>query len=279
MNETLQLSDKEFQQIRDLVYSMFGINLTDQKRALVMGRLSKILREKQFTSFQDYINYVKNEKSGEAISTLVDRISTNHTFFNRENDHFDYLRESAFPEWLEIKKRQGKKQLRIWVAGCSSGEESYMIAIILRELLGADLKNWDIGILATDVSISALEKAVAGIYTNDNIQHLPPALKNKYFKKLSDGRWEVIAELKRMVIHRKLNLMRPDFPFKGTFQFILCRNVMIYFDKPTRDALVARFHRYTDSDGYLFIGHSETLGRNNELYTYVKPAVYRKEAR
>lgn len=279
MNDSLQLKDKEFQQIRDLVYSMFGINLTDQKRALVMGRLSKILRENKFSSFQDYINYVKNDKSGEAVSTLVDRISTNHTFFNRENDHFDYLRENAFPEWIERKKRSGKKQMRIWVAGCSSGEESYMIAIILKELLGSDLKNWDLGILATDVSISALEKAVAGVYTDENISHLPAAMKNKHFKNLRDGKWEVHDELKKMVIHRKLNLMRPEFPFKGSFQFILCRNVMIYFDKPTRDTLVTKFHRFTDPDGYLFIGHSETLGRNNELYSYVKPAIYRKEVR
>jgi chemotaxis protein methyltransferase CheR len=279
VNELLELKDKEFQQIREMVYQMFGINLTEQKRALVLGRLSKVLREMKLSSFQEYIDYVKKEQSGEALSTLVDRISTNHTFFNREKDHFDYLRAEAFPEWIERQKKAGKKQLRIWVAGCSSGEESYMIAIILRELLGPELKNWDIGILATDVSISALEKASAGIYIEENVKHLPAVLKNKYFRNQRNGTYEVIPELKKMITHRKLNLIRPSYPFKGTFQFILCRNVMIYFDRPTRDALVARYHRYTDPNGYLFIGHSETLGRNNELYTYVKPAVYRKEQR
>ena len=279
MNENIELKDKEFQQIRDLVYQMFGINLTDQKRALVLGRLSKVLREMKMSSFQEYIDYVKKEKSGQALSTLVDRISTNHTFFNREKDHFEYLREVAFPEWIERQKKAGKKSLRIWIAGCSSGEESYMIAIILRELLGQDLRSWDIGILATDVSISALEKASAGIYTEENVKHMPPALKNKYFNNLRNGTFEVIPDLKKMITHRKLNLIRASYPFKGTFQFILCRNVMIYFDRPTRDALVTRYHQYTEPNGYLFIGHSETLGRNNELYTYIKPAVYRKEQR
>lgn len=277
MRELLVITDKEFKQIRELVYNYFGINLTEQKRALVVGRLNKVLREQGFDSFQKYYDYVVNDDSGKSLSMLVDRISTNHTFFNRENDHFDHLSQIVLPQLIQSRKAANTKKIRIWVAGCSSGEESYMIAMLLKEQLGTEIKQWDTAILATDISISALEKAVAGVYTTENVSHMPPTLKNKYFTKLPGNEFKVVDELKKMITHRKMNLMREVFPFKGMFDIILCRNVMIYFDRPTRNTLVSKFHRFLIPGGYLYIGHSETLGRNNELFAYVKPAVYRKE--
>lgn len=271
------LSDREFGLIRNLVYKWFGINLTDQKRALIVGRLNKVLREEGFENFEQYYDYVINDESGKALGVLVDRISTNHTFFNRENDHFQYFQNDVLPEWLDRLEAKRQRKFRLWVAGCSSGEESYMLAMILHDVLGSELAKWDVGILATDISVTALEKAVKGIYVPDNIKHLPQKLRNSYFSKLPDGNYQVKDKLKTMVTYRKLNLMRSDFPFKGRFQVVFCRNVMIYFDKPTRDALVSRFHRYMEPEGYLFIGHSETLGRNNELFRYLRPAVYRRE--
>jgi chemotaxis protein methyltransferase CheR len=277
LRELLVITDKEFKQIRELVYNYFGINLTEQKRALVVGRLNKVLREQGFDSFQKYYDYVVNDDSGKSLSMLVDRISTNHTFFNRENDHFDHLSQIVLPQLIQSRKAANTKKIRIWVAGCSSGEESYMIAMLLKEQLGTEIKQWDTAILATDISISALEKAVAGVYTTENVSHMPPTLKNKYFTKLPGNEFKVVDELKKMITHRKMNLMREVFPFKGMFDIILCRNVMIYFDRPTRNTLVSKFHRFLIPGGYLYIGHSETLGRNNELFAYVKPAVYRKE--
>lgn len=276
MTELLQLSDQEFTKIRELVYSKFGINLTDQKRALVLGRLNKVLRDKGFESFTEYYDYVTGDVSGKALSTLVDRISTNHTFFWRESDHFTHFIEETLPEWFERMNQLGQKRLRIWVAGSSSGEESYLIAMLIREALGRELPQWDIGILATDISVTSLEKATQGIYTPENVNHLPAKLKNSYMQRLSDNNWQVKEEIRRMVTYRRLNLMRPDFPFKGSFQVIFCRNVMIYFDRPTRDALIEKFHAYMDRDATLFIGHSETLGRTNAMFKYVKPAVYRR---
>jgi len=274
--ELLTLNDREFEQIRNLVYKSFGINLTDQKRALVVGRLNKVLREKGFNTFSEYYNYVTTDQTGKSLSTLVDRISTNHTFFWRESDHFEHFIEISLPEWLDRQRARGQKQLRIWIAGCSSGEESYLLAMLIREILGTEYASWEIGILATDISVTSLEKAAAGIYTSENVMHLPAVYRNKYMQKLPDGRWQVKDTIRKMVVHRRLNLMRTDFPFKRKFHFVFCRNVMIYFDRPTRDGLIARFYQHMDSESFLYIGHSETLGRTNELFSYVKPAVYRR---
>jgi len=135
---------------------------------------------------------------------------------------------------------------------------------------------WDVGILATDISTVALEKAIRGVYQENNITHLPPALKNKYFQKSPSGEYSVDESLRKMILHRRLNLMRKTLPFKGTFQVIFCRNVMIYFDQKTRDELVGKFAAAMDPGGYLFIGHSETLGRNNQLFRYLMPATYQR---
>ena len=163
-------------------------------------------------------------------------------------------------------------------SGCSSGEEPYTLAILTLDFLKKEPGNWDVGILGTDISTLALSKAAAGIYTEENISRLPEWMKSEYFIKQPDSMWAVKERVKELILFKKLNLMRSDYPFKGKFDAIFCRNVMIYFDKPTRDALTARFARYTAPGGYLFIGHSETLRWNDNTYKYLKPAVYRKEA-
>ncbi len=277
MQGLMKLSDREFKQIRDLVYSRFGINLTDQKRSLVVGRLNSMLRKKNIGSFQDYYDLVMNDSSGALLSELVDRISTNHTFFNREKDHFEYFKNTVLPE-LEANPVPGSENaIRIWVAGSSSGEEPYMLAMLVREYFQSRLSSFEVGILATDISTTALQKAVTGLYTDDNVSKLPKNMLHKYFKKQGDGFWEINKQIKDMVLYRRLNLMQDKYPFKGKFHVIFCRNVMIYFDAPTRQALVARYHRYMHPNGYLFIGHSETLGRTGHPFRYLMPAVYRKE--
>ncbi|MCB2210815.1 protein-glutamate O-methyltransferase CheR [bacterium] len=273
---TATINDKEFKQIRELIYSRFGINLTEQKRALVTGRLNKVLREGGFASFQDYLLAVEKDDTGKSLSQLVDRISTNHTYFWREPDHFVFFRDEFLPKLIQQQRARNQKKIRIWIAGCSSGEESYMLAILIKEALGGEAAAWDVGLLATDISTVALAKAEAGIYRQENISHMPPALKNKYFKKQPSGEYQIDPGLKKMLLHRRLNLMRPSFPFKGTFQAIFCRNVMIYFDQPTRDELLKKFGKFLDPGGLLFIGHSETLGRNHALFDYVIPALYRR---
>lgn len=275
--QSLQISDKEFSLIRELVYSKFGINLTEQKRMLVVGRLQKILREKGFHSFLEYHDYVLNDTTGEALITLVNRISTNHTFFYRESDHFDFFSNTILPK-VKARGEKGQKKFRLWCAGCSSGEEPYTLAMLVCDFFKHHLSNWDIGILATDISHRVLELARAGVYTEENMDRLPAHLKRNYFRSCGCGEYAVRDEIKKLILFRPFNLMREKFPFKGTFDVIFCRNVMIYFDDQTKHALVDRFSKFIAPSGYLLIGHSETLGRRRSNLRYVQPAVYRKDA-
>lgn len=272
--EQIPLRDKEYHLISKLVYDKFGIKLTEQKRSLIVGRLNKIVRQAGLSSFEEYYDYVISDKSGSALSKLVDKISTNHTYFFRENDHFDYLLHTVLPQLAAAAKKANRKTMRIWCAAASSGEEPYTLAMLLLEFFQSEISQWDTGILATDISTITLETARKGIYAENNVAHMPVSLKNKYFERLPGGDYSIKKQVKDLVLFRRLNLMRNEFPFKGKFNVIFARNVMIYFDEPTRQALIERFHRYSEPGAYLFIGHSESLGRNNQLYRYVKPAVY-----
>jgi chemotaxis protein methyltransferase CheR len=272
----MAISDKEFAGLRDLIHQRFGINLTEQKRSLLVGRLQKLMRTLGFNSFSQYIEYLTQDKSEQGLSELVDLISTNHTYFNREKDHFDYFSETAFPTIVENLKRQNRRDLRVWCAGSSTGEEPYTLIMLMMEHLGNDYKNWDAGLLATDISDRALSVARAGVYPRDRVEQLPANLRNKYFTPADHGYLAVKEQVKKEVTYRRFNLMNTQFPFKKPFQIIFCRNVMIYFDQPTRDALVTRFHKFIEPGGYLFIGHSETLGRTQTLFRYLEPALYQK---
>jgi chemotaxis protein methyltransferase CheR len=270
------LTDREYRLMRDLVYERFGISLGECKRSLIVGRLNKVLKEKGFSTFSEYYDYVIADPTGEALALLIDRISTNHTFFYRENDHFEFFLKTVLPAMTSKMRLQNRKALRVWCPGCSSGEEPYTLALLLSEFFGRDISSWDVGVLATDISSRVLQKAAAGIYESESVDRLPTAWSKKHFHRLPEGRFSVNDPVKELVLYRRLNLMRQDYPFKGKFSVIFCRNVMIYFDQPTRMALVSRFHRYLEPEGYLFIGHSETLGREDSYFRYIRPAVYQK---
>ncbi|MBD3166808.1 chemotaxis protein CheR [bacterium] len=271
------LSEKEYQQIRDLVYTRFGINLTEQKKSLIIGRLNSLLRRGGFTSFSKYLQTVLEDKTGQAMETLVDRISTNHTYFNREADHFSFFRDTVLPEIAGRNKARGVKEFRLWDAGCSSGEEPYTLAMLMLDHFKSDLVSWELGILATDISTTALQKAVNGVYPAEGVEKMPEDIRKRYMKKVGPAQYSVKEGPRKLIMYRKLNLIQDSYPFKRKFHVIFCRNVMIYFDRPTRDALVLRYHRYLEPGGYLFIGHSESLGRTGSPFRYVRPAVYKKE--
>jgi len=271
-----KIGESEFQAIRQLVYDNFGINLTEQKRSLVMGRLQKVLRERGFNTFQAYLEWLTSDQSGEGLEELANRISTNHTFFWRENSHFDYFAQTIVPE-AAARHRKDSGNLRIWCAGCSSGEEPYTLIMLMKEALGDEYDRFKPLLLATDISATALRTAQRAVYGPDRIDRMPAALRNKYFERGPEpGSFQVVESVRNQVVFRRHNLMNPTFPFKKPFDAVFCRNVMIYFDKPTRDGLVSRFHRHTASDGFLLIGHSETLGHDNKQYGYVMPACYRR---
>ena len=271
-----RISDQEFGLIRKLVYNNFGINLTDQKKTLVVGRLQKVLRERNFSTFQDYYQWLTKDSTGEGLDELANRISTNHTFFNREKAHFEFFSQTVLPEIQARRQQQKSNEVRIWCAGCSSGEEPYTLMMLIMEHFKNSLSQWKPILLATDISATALKTAMAGVYPNDRVDQLPVALRNKYFNKQPDGSMVVKDEVRQRIFFRRHNLMDATFPFKKEFDTVFCRNVMIYFDRETRNTLVAKYHKHTAQGGHLFIGHSETLGRDETEYKYVMPAVYKK---
>jgi chemotaxis protein methyltransferase CheR len=210
------------------------------------------------------------------LGELINRISTNHTFFFREKSHFDFFSRVTLPQAVERLKKRNTKDLRIWCAGCATGEEAYTLVMLLLEFFGTQYGAWDAGLLATDISTAALGTAQAGVYPAERTTLIPGDFKRKYFKKNPAGDWAVEDRLKKEIVYRRFNLMNEQFPFKKPFSAIFCRNVMIYFDQPTRDALVRRFYNHTEPGGYLFIGHAESLRRDSCPYEYVEPAIYRK---
>jgi chemotaxis protein methyltransferase CheR len=271
------LGEREFRLISDLVYEHCGINLHDGKKELVRARLAKRLREGNFGSFSEYIRYVLDDPTGREFSLLVDSLSTNLTKFFREDQHFEYLRSQLLPRVLAAKQSRHHLRIRGWSAGCSTGEEPYSIAIILLEAIqGAG--RWDVKLLATDVSTRVLERAKRGLYEKDRIEPIPLPLRNKYLtRSREDGvdLYEVTPALREILIFRYLNLIQ-DWPVKGPLDFIFCRNVMIYFDKPTQGRLIGRFFDLLAPGGVLFTGHSESLTGIEHKFRYVQPTIYMK---
>jgi chemotaxis protein methyltransferase CheR len=276
-SKIIDITDNEYNLLSTYVYNNIGINLSDQKRNLLTSRLQKILREYSYHSFQEYYETLISDKTGNKLSELANVISTNHTFFWRENDHFEFFRDKVLPQIKDKINKTGIKDIRIWSAGCSSGEEPYMLIILMMDFFGLEYLKFDAGVLATDISEKALDFAKIGIYTEERMKYLPENIRNKYFKKTLDNRWEVIDKVKKEVTYRRFNLMNKSFPFKKQFDVIFCRNVMIYFDDITRIELVEKFYNMTAPGGYLFIGHAETLSRmKDSKYSFVKPALYQK---
>ncbi len=272
----INLKKSEYQKIADLVYKRFGIALGDKKESLVSNRLRKVLQERGFGSFNEYYEYLVNDKTGKALDVLINQISTNLTFFGREAEHFNFLGDTVIPEFLGSASGKSEQKMRIWCAGCSTGEEAYTLSVTAWEALKKAHSSLDYAILATDISGRALAVAEQGVYAGENVQKLNSDKIRKYYKPLGAQKYQVVPEIKNKVLFRRLNLMRPDFPFKNKFHVIFCRNVMIYFDQPTRAEPVKKFHAFLADDGYLFIGHSESLGRDNLFFEYVQPAVYKK---
>ncbi len=267
---SLEISFKQFDKISGLVYQISGIDLHEGKEELVRARLLKRLRHLKIGNFERYIKYLTEDKSGAELRAMVDVLTTNKTHFFRESEHLDFLRDHVLPHL-------GKGPTRIWSAGCSSGEEPYSIAIVLCEAI-PDIAIRDIRILATDISDRMMEKARKGIYDGETIKMLPPLLKQKYFESAKAGtgrQYQVISQLQYLISFAKLNLME-EWPMRGPFEAIFCRNVMIYFDKPTQEKLVGRFWSLLREGGYLFVGHSESLTFLKHDYQYLQPAVYRK---
>ncbi len=272
-----ELSNQLFQKFSDLVYQESGINLHDGKKALLQVRLNKRLRATQLPSYESYYKYITSANDGEELIQFLNCISTNLTFFFRERQHFQFL-QRVLPELIAAKKQSRSNRLRIWSAGCSTGEEPYSLAMLVLPFLD-DYPACDFRILATDISTQVLQVAAQGIYPANKVAQIPETLRMRFVQKASApgsvGTYEMAPVLKRVVTFRRVNL-KDTYPFKGPFDLIFCRNVMIYFDKSTQERLVQKMAHYLPQGGYLFVGHSESLMGLAHPLSYVCPAVYRK---
>lgn len=275
----LDLSDRLYKKFVKLVYDSAGISLGDSKRELVRSRLSKRLRALDLPSFEAYFDLLsKRDPDGTELVMMLDNISTNKTDFFREHQHFVFLIETVLPALMDKAKKNGSKRIRIWSAGCSSGEEPYTLAMVLRDRLDPSVA-WDAKILATDISTRVLHFAYEGLYEEQKVKVIPPQYRTASFTKEKSPRgtlFRIKPEVKQMVTFRRLNLMNASFPFSGTFDVIFCRNVMIYFDLQTQETLVNKYYRYLSPGGYLFIGHSESLNNLKTPFQFVKPTIYRR---
>ena len=267
------VSREEFMALVKWVRDKYGVNL-EQKATLVEGRLWNVIKQKGFSSLKEYFDYAVADKSGMKIKTLLTRLTTNYTYFMREDQHYAFLTGAALPNLIPTLKN---KDLRIWSAGFSSGEEPYTTAMVLDDYFGLSKSQWDCKVLATDISPQVLEKANQAIYEEEKLKNISQAWRMKYFKKLGPDRYQIADFLRNEVIFRSFNLMDKTFPFKKKFHVIFCRNVMIYFNKPTRDALIERYYDILEPGGYLFIGMSETVDKTTSRFDFVKPSIYRKE--
>lgn len=265
---TLRLRD--FEIIRDIMYQRVGVDL-EGKEVLVGARIGKAMRELRMSSFEQYVDYIQRDPTGEAMTAMVNTLVTNHTSFFREPQHFDYLKRVILPGL------QRGVPIRIWSAACSSGEEPYSIAFVLIEELESSAII-EARILATDISERVLETAKRGQYTASRVQSIPSERLRPYMLKgfgASEGQYLMKREVRALVEFQKLNLME-DFSRLGTFSVIFCRNVMIYFDRLTQQRLIDRLVAQLEPDGYLLIGHAESLNGIDHPLTYLRPATYRK---
>ena len=268
-----EFTDSEFNRLRELVYARTGIALSDAKRELVYGRLARRLRKLKLASFAEYCQLVEQPGSDE-IQELTNAITTNLTSFFREGYHFEQLAAEALPQ-LES-ERMATRRLRLWSAGCSTGEEPYSLAVVMRECL-AHLANWDVKLLATDIDSKVLATAAEGVYPAERFKGVSAERVRNWFPQLAGrpGFCAAAAELKSLITFKQLNLL-DAWPMRGPFDIIFCRNVVIYFDKATQRILFDRMAEMQEPGGWLFIGHSENLHNVTQRYKLVGRTVYRR---
>lgn len=264
-----ELNEEQFHKISELVYRHCGINLKNGKESLIKARLLKRFRAIGMDSVDSYLKMIDSKAGEKELEKMIDVMTTNKTSFFREIEHFRFLEEAVLP-------RLNDNRVRFWSAACSSGEEPYTLAMVLRENF-AHINRKDVLILATDISKRMLEKGQKALYPEETVKDIPALYLQKYFVKQQDkpGAYLVSENVRSLVRMACLNLMDP-WPMKGPFNVIFCRNVMIYFDRATQQRLINRFWELLEPGGYLFVGHSEGLSGISHKFKYVRPATYRK---
>jgi chemotaxis protein methyltransferase CheR len=262
-----QLNQRDFDYLRNIIYDEAGIKLSDMKKALVQSRLLRRMREMGISSYDEYCNYLR-ENYDEEIENLINCITTNKTEFFRESEHFSILQKI-------VEQELSHKNIAVWSAGCSTGEEAYSIAIVLLE----SKFNKNFKILATDIDSKVLEIARMGVYPIDAVQTIDINMLKKYFLKGKEqyaGYAKVKDFLKKNISFQHINLLDDNYRLRGYFDIIFCRNVMIYFDKEVQSKVLKKFYDYLPKGGYLFLGYAESIVNINLPFHYVAHSVYQK---
>ncbi len=272
-----KLSDGDFQLISKVIYDTWGIKMPPAKKTMLSSRLNKRVKVLQLGSYKEYIDYVLSpEGRKNEWSHLIDAVSTNKTDFFREKQHFDFMTRTMLPHLAPELRKQGNRTLRIWSAGCSSGEEPYTMAMVLAEY--ERINPWfSFSVTATDINNQVLSHANNGIYDNEKIGTVPANIRYRYFMKGTGsqaGLHRIVPELRKRVMFKRLNLMANNFAFKAGFDIIFCRNVIIYFDRPTQSKLFQKFYDNLSPSGFMFIGHSENLHSMEGKFSKIESAIY-----
>ncbi len=266
----ITLTDADFLRIVEYIKTHYGINL-EKKRILVEGRLVNTVTSKGFTSFRAYLDTILTGESSPELEQFVNKLTTNHTFFLREPEHFDFMKSTVLPY---IERTVTDKDARIWCAASSTGQEPYTMAMTIDEYFGPRRQGWDLKILATDISTKVLAEAYAGIYTAEMMEGVPQEWMDKYFIRMDDGKFRVCDRIRKEIVYKQFNLMN-EIRYKKPYDLISCRNVMIYFDTETKNNLIERLYDCIKPGGYLFIGHAENVPKNTR-FEFIQPAIYRR---
>ncbi|MGM0423923.1 MAG: CheR family methyltransferase [Thermodesulfobacteriota bacterium] len=282
LRKEIKISDSEFEQLRDFIYQQTGIFIGDNRKYLLENRLANRLKEHNLNSFAEYYYFLKYDPARrQELNRLFAVITTNETSFFRNPPQIKVFQDSILPEVLELKRKKGNKRLRLWSAGCSTGEEPYTLGIVLQEVLGREVSQWDIRILAHDLSEDVLQSARRGVYNEYTLRSTPKHILERYFQELSQGNYKILPQVQELVSFGTLNLSdRFQLKQLETADIIFCRNVIIYFDEAMKKQVISGMYDNLLPGGYLFVGHSESL---HNLSRAFKPChfpgaiVYKKE--
>ena len=269
------IADEELDALVGMIEERFGIQIPLQKRVLLSARLTRWMREAGYVHFDRFYWERLAEPTPELERSLASLVSTNHTYFWREPDHFEFFRDEVVGERVRAAAAGAPRDLRTWCAAASTGEEPYTLEMMQREALGVALPRWKAGVLATDLDAEALTIAARGVYSADNAERLPQPLRSRYLERHPEG-YAVSGSLRGALVFRTFNLIANHYVFRAPFHAIFCRNVLIYFSRANRDAVIQRLYGATAPGGYLFLSHAETLGRGRGPFKYVQPGVYQR---
>ncbi len=270
------LPQPEFRELASLIQERFGIFVGEKKRVLVTGRLHPMLEKYAFPSHRALLDALRADRTGELLSELADRVSTNHTAFYREEAHFRTLREEILPDIARRKAAAGDFDIRIWCAACATGEEAYTVLFTMMGFFGMEYPRWRAGVLATDISAAALAAARRGVYDRQRVEPVPKDVLSRFFDREGEDAYRVREEVRREATFRRHNLTGNVYPFRCKFDIIFCRNVMIYFDRELRARLMERMREWLVPGGTLFVGHSESVPGGQAGFESPGPALYRK---